>query len=72
MSKKAAPCRVVGTLRIREDLADKICILLEDPVKPGKLGYGKLKDYLETLIAKDLREREAISEELLEEILNNV
>lgn len=61
---------VLGQCRIRTDLAEKVKILLEDPVKPGRIRYGALKDYLEVLIAKDLQQRKAISEELVKEILD--
>lgn len=63
---------VLGQCRIRKDLGEKVKMLLEDPVKPGRIEYGSLKKYLEMLIAKDLRERQAISDELLEEILKDV
>jgi len=60
----------LGRCRVRKDIGEPIFRLLEDPTKPGKIEYGSLKHLLEKLFAKHLRELDAISEDLLEEILN--
>lgn len=69
MAKQTTPTRTLGLVRIRKDLGDKVFDLLEDPMKEGRIQYGSMRVYLEKLIARDLREREAISDELLNEIL---
>ena len=61
----------LGRCRVRRDIAEPIALLLEDPAKPGKPKYGALKLLLEKLMAKHLREMEAITDELLEEILKD-
>jgi hypothetical protein len=69
MAKQTTPTKTLGLVRVREDLGEKVFSLLEDPMKPGRIQYGSMRLYLEKLIARDLREREAISDELLNEIL---
>ncbi len=69
MAKQNTPAVTLGLIRVREDLGDKVFALLEDPMKPGRIKYGSMRVYLEKLIAKDLAEREAITSELLNEIL---
>lgn len=68
---KGMPCIPLCNLRIREDLGKKVLLMLEDPTKPGRTRYGAMRKYMETLIAEDMRKRSAISEDLLEEILND-
>lgn len=62
---------VLGNIRVRKDLGDLVLALLEDPVKPGKVKYGSMRMYLERLIARDMRERKALSEDLLNNILDS-
>lgn len=71
MARQAAPATTIGVLRIREDLAKKVQALLEDPMIPGRIKYGSMRTYLERLIAQDMNERKAISDELLKDILEN-
>lgn len=60
---------VLGNIRVRKDLGDLVLALLEDPTKPGKVKYGSMRMYLERLIAKDMRERQAIAKDVLDDIL---
>ena len=69
--RRQPPTATIGVVRINKKLADKVLLLLEDPLKPGTTQYGAMKTYLEKLIAKDLHERDAIADELLQEILAN-
>ncbi len=62
---------VLGNIRVRKDLGDLVLALLEDPMKPGKVKYGSMRMYLERLIAKDMRERQAIAEVTLNKILES-
>lgn len=61
----------LGRCRVRTDIAEPIFRLLEDPFNPGKIKYGALKALQEKLFAEYLRELDAISEELLQEILKD-
>jgi len=56
--------------RIDAKLKEKVDALLEDPLKPGKVKYGGMIAYINKLVAEDLRKREAIGSELLEEMQN--
>lgn len=69
MPKQTVPATNLGLLFIREDLANKVEMLLEDPRRPGKRKYGALRVYLEKLIAKDMAERNAIARDVLNDIL---
>lgn len=71
MARQATPAKTLGVIRIREDLADKVFTLLEDPMKQGRIKYGSMRNYLERLIAQDMNERRAISDELLKDVLEN-
>lgn len=62
---------VLGNIRVRQDLGDLVLALLEDPAKPGKVKYGSMRMYLERLIARDMRERKALSADVLESILES-
>jgi len=59
----------LGRCRVRSDIGEKIQMLIEDPINPGKTQYGALKHLLEKLFAQHLREQEAISDDVLKEIL---
>ena len=61
---------VLGQLRVRRDLGEKVLAMLEDPLKQGRTKYGEMRKYMERLIAEDLHKRAAVSDELLKEILD--
>jgi hypothetical protein len=63
---------VLGLLRIRKDLGKKVESLLADPVNPSRKRHGSLKIYMESLIAKDLAEREAVSKEALDSVMESL
>lgn len=71
MARQNVPAVSLGLIRIREDLAQKVFTLLEDPMKPGRIKYGSMRVYLEKLVARDLAEREAITSEVLNEIMES-
>ena len=71
MGKRKAPGRQFK-ITIREDLAKKLDVLLEDPLQPDRMQYGAMRKYLEKLIAKDMHERKAMSAETLDKMLDEI
>ena len=61
----------LGRIRLRKELGDKVMLLLEDPLRPGKIKYGSMRNYIEKLVAKDLSERGALAEDVLKCILES-
>lgn len=72
MGKRGVPVVNLGSLRIRDDLGKKVLLMLEDPTKPGRTKYGEMRKYIEGLIANDMHKRQAISDDLLKEVMSNV
>lgn len=61
----------LGMARVRKDVGERIFKLIEDPAKPGRVQYGALKTLLEKLFAQHLKEMDAISDDVLKEILED-
>lgn len=72
MARQKTKAVALGVFRIREDLAEKVLTLLEDPMRPGNTRYGAMREYLERLVAEDMHRREALSDEVLQEILEGM
>lgn len=59
----------LGKLRLRREVGEKIYALLEDPLRPGRLKYGALKNLSDRLFAEYLRDMDALGQDVLDEIL---